>query len=148
MNPHVRKLLATEDVIHQASLITAFATGVLMADQFYWGYSPPHNFAAVLGRLAKSVELRFGRDVVVNVSLGEIEDFYLRFFQSDADAASWYAPMPGTNGRFEAITAFDKIQNERTSSIDMHAAIRNASMFILKSVFNRDASLVVMVAPS
>jgi len=119
---------ATKKFIHVHTLLTAFMHGVMTADEWHHNYHIPPDFENVANWIAFCIQKRFGRTVVVELSLIEIEGLFREWAFQNPAFRKWNEPKdPGT---VVGICSRYTPTPEERDFIALDALIRNAAVFI------------------
>jgi hypothetical protein len=77
------------DWTHLGTLLQAWAHGILSADAFYRGYRLPENFAAVFDHVSQQLQEKFPGEVVVQISLAEVRQWFKQWAMQSAAFRAW-----------------------------------------------------------
>lgn len=112
----------TPQVNHFKDYISAFSHGVLAADCYFNGYTPPPNFEHALTQFCAAFAMKTEGEELPKLSLLDFEGFVLAFLE--ANCMAWNEiEGPAFCSRYSATP-------KKRSFIDLHAASRNAALYI------------------
>lgn len=121
----------TSRVNHFMDYISAFSHGVLAADWYFQGYTPPPNFEHALTQFCAAFAMKTEGEELPKLSLLDFEGFVLAFLE--ANCMTWNeVEGPQFCSRYSATP-------KKRSFIDLHAASRNAALYIRSDRRESDA---------